>query len=368
MTRRVCVWRWSTLKEERESISDISRMHKGNGPRHMECLPHCQQPGLLSVLHGPAAGVQEEDRDDSELFSGLSFQSVGSHDTSEGWTKRAVRADCLFVTEDSSLLQQEQLQGGQQDLESSINGNLERLTEEKELIASGHQQVTKLIDGITLTMESNLVHFAAQQSQTANHYDQLMDKLQTVTVVVHVLAQLEKGVNQRLNSFLQWTDTQPRAFVPGKCSFSRLGEELDKLDQGGLQGEYALENGDFIRSSALITAPGEAMLWPTVHVQYSFKIPASSVPILKKRPRLTNSARWEAAERNVAVEDHHLKHCARVLAAETFNHDDSAASTRSVSWRQPCSGVTRNGQPCRNRAATGQELCRVHNLGQTSYS
>ncbi|XP_059827675.1 protein brambleberry isoform X7 [Hypanus sabinus] len=321
MTRRVCVWRWSTLKEERESISDISRMHKGNGPRHMECLPHCQQPGLLSVLHGPAAGVQEEDRDDSELFSGLSFQSVGSHDTSEGWTKRAVRADCLFVTEDSSLLQQEQLQGGQQDLESSINGNLERLTEEKELIASGHQQVTKLIDGITLTMGFSRA-------------------VLLVLVVLNALSEFNGCISLDFNLFLTLTEA----------------------------GEYALENGDFIRSSALITAPGEAMLWPTVHVQYSFKIPASSVPILKKRPRLTNSARWEAAERNVAVEDHHLKHCARVLAAETFNHDDSAASTRSVSWRQPCSGVTRNGQPCRNRAATGQELCRVHNLGQTSYS
>ncbi|XP_059827673.1 protein brambleberry isoform X5 [Hypanus sabinus] len=360
MTRRVCVWRWSTLKEERESISDISRMHKGNGPRHMECLPHCQQPGLLSVLHGPAAGVQEEDRDDSELFSGLSFQSVGSHDTSEGWTKRAVRADCLFVTEDSSLLQQEQLQGGQQDLESSINGNLERLTEEKELIASGHQQVTKLIDGITLTMENVSKRLTHQDLQLQeSHQAILTDLLEVrararqiytklgfsravllVLVVLNALSEFNGCISLDFNLFLTLTEA----------------------------GEYALENGDFIRSSALITAPGEAMLWPTVHVQYSFKIPASSVPILKKRPRLTNSARWEAAERNVAVEDHHLKHCARVLAAETFNHDDSAASTRSVSWRQPCSGVTRNGQPCRNRAATGQELCRVHNLGQTSYS
>ncbi|XP_072110330.1 protein brambleberry isoform X2 [Mobula birostris] len=410
------------------------------------------------------------------------------------------------------LLQQEQLQGGQQDLESSINGNLERLTKEKELIASGHQQVTKLIDGIILTMEnvskqlthqdlqlqgshqailtdllevgarahqiytkleSNLVQFAAQQSQTAVYYDQLMDKLQkmnqTVTVVMHMLTHLEKGVNQRLNSiqsFFNWTGgnqhviytsivhvsyflisalimaflqtpgfsravllvlvllnalsefnccisfdfkclslfltltvvgnwllvncfgAQKRTFLPDrpstpvmssegpgfltstpehKCSFSRLGEELDKLDHGGLQGNYALENGDFIRSRTVITAPSKAVLQPTGQVQYSFKTPASSVPTLRKRLGLTNSARWEAAERNVAVEDHRLRHRARILVAETFNHDDSAASTRSISWRQPCSGVTRNGQPCRNKAATGQEFCRVHNSGQTSY-
>ncbi|XP_051872079.1 protein brambleberry [Pristis pectinata] len=411
------------------------------------------------------------------------------------------------------LLQQEQLQGGQQDLESSINGNLEKLTKEKELIASGHQQVAKLIEGITLTMEnvskqlahqdlqlqeshqailtdllevrarahqvytkleSNLALFSAHQSQTAIYYDQLMDKLQkmnqTVGVMMHMISHLEKGVSMRLNSiqyFLNWTGAnlhviytcvvhvsyflatalimtflqtpgfsravllvlvvlnalsefnrcasldfkclslfltltvignwmlincfgaQKRKSLPGrpspvivpsvrpgfltstperKCSFSRLGEELEKLDHDGLQGNYALENADFIRSSTPIAAPGEAVHQPTNQVVYSSKIPASSMPILKKRLGLTNSACWEAAGRKIVAEDNHLRHHAHMFEAETFNLNDSAASSRSTSQRQPCSGITRTGLPCRNKAAVGQEFCRIHSLGQTSCS
>ncbi|XP_062900667.1 protein brambleberry isoform X5 [Mobula hypostoma] len=350
------------------------------------------------------------------------------------------------------LLQQEQLQGGQQDLESSINGNLERLTKEKELIASGHQQVTKLIDGITLTMENVSKQLTHQDLQLqGSHQAILTDLLEVgarahqihtklggnqhviytsivhvsyfltsalimaflqtpgfsravllVLVVLNALSEFNRCISfdfKCLSLFLTLTvvgnwllvncfGAQKRTFLPDrpstpvmssegpgfltstpehKCSFSRLGEELDKLDHGGLQGNCALENGDFIRSRTVITAASKAVLQPTDQVQYSFKTPPSSVPTLRKRLGLTNSARWEAAERNVAVEDHRLRHRARILVAETFNHDDSAASTRSISWRQPCSGVTRNGQPCRNKAATGQEFCRVHNLGQTSY-
>ncbi|XP_048474108.1 nicotinate phosphoribosyltransferase [Rhincodon typus] len=157
----------------------------------------------------------------------------------------------VVKSQNELLEQQEQLQGGQQELETSINGNLEKLTKEKELIASGHQQVAKLIEGITLTMEnvtkqlahqdselqeghrailtdllevrarahqvytkldSNLALFSAHQSQTAIYYDQLMEKLQkmnqTVGMVMYMIDHLELGVSQRLNSiqhFLSWT-------------------------------------------------------------------------------------------------------------------------------------------------------------------
>ncbi|XP_072432504.1 protein brambleberry isoform X2 [Chiloscyllium punctatum] len=157
----------------------------------------------------------------------------------------------VVKSQNELLEQQEQLQGSQQELETSINGNLEKLTKEKELIASGHHQVAKLIEGITLTMEnvtkqlahqdselqeghrailtdlmevrarayqvytkldSNLALFSAHQSQTAIYYDQLMEKLQkmnqTVCMVMYMIDHLELGVSQRLNSiqhFLSWT-------------------------------------------------------------------------------------------------------------------------------------------------------------------
>ncbi|XP_067852534.1 protein brambleberry [Heptranchias perlo] len=417
------------------------------------------------------------------------------------------------------LEQQEQLQDGQQDLESSINGNLEKLTKEKELIASGHQQVAKLIEGITLTMEnvsrqlahqdlelqeghqailtdllevrarahqvytkleSNLALFSAHQSQTAIYYDQLMEKLQkmnqTVGMVMYTINHLEVGVSQRLNSIqhlLNWTGNnlhviytcvvhvsyflvtalimtflqtpgfsrvvllvlvvlnalsefnhcasmdfkclslflamtvvgnwmlincfgaQKRKSLPGhpstpvivpsnlyssmktrfctstperKREISSLEEELQKLEGDGLQGNYGLENADFIRSSTPIEAPAWAMRNTTTQMEYIPKFPISSMPILKKRLGLTNSARWEATERKIAVEEAPLSHLGQVFEAEAFNLNNSAASNISLSQRQPCCGVTKSGQPCRNKAVTGQEFCRVHSSGQTLYS
>ncbi|XP_043546807.1 protein brambleberry isoform X2 [Chiloscyllium plagiosum] len=352
----------------------------------------------------------------------------------------------VVKSQNELLEQQGQLQGGQQELETSINGNLEKLTKEKELIASGHQQVAKLIEGITLTMEnvtkqlahqdselqeghrailtdlmevrarayqvytkldSNLALFSAHQSQTAIYYDQLMEKLQkmnqTVCMVMYMIDHLELGVSQRLNSiqhFLSWTGNNLHviytctvhvsyflvaAFImtflqtPGfsravllilvilnavskfnhcvsmdlkclslflsmtvignwvliKCfsSWKRkslqchpstpiiepltiydsvktgfctstperydilsLEEELEKLECDGLQDNYDLRN---IRSNTLIKIPVQASSQTTTQKEYASKVPVTSIPILKKRLGLTNSAHWEATQRKV---------------------------------------------------------------------
>uniref|UniRef100_UPI00398E520C protein brambleberry n=1 Tax=Pristiophorus japonicus TaxID=55135 RepID=UPI00398E520C len=144
---------------------------------------------------------------------------------------------------------------------------------------------------------------------------------------------------------------------------SSVEEEFEKLKCDGLQGNYGSEKADFIRSSTLIEAPPQA-----TRLEYVSKIPINSMPILKKRHGLTNSARWDATERNIGVEETSLRHHGHVFEAETFNLNNSTASNGSLSQRQPCSGVTKTGQPCRNKAVTGQEFCRVHSSGQTSYS
>ncbi|XP_078087302.1 protein brambleberry [Mustelus asterias] len=424
----------------------------------------------------------------------------------------------VVKSQNELLEQQEQLQGGQQDLESSIIGNLEKLTKEKELIASGHRQVAKLIEGITLTMEnvsrqlahqdselqeshqailtdllevrarayqvytkldSNLALFSAHQSQTAIYYDQLMEKLQkmnqTVGMVMYMIDHLELGVSQRLNSiqhFLSWTggnlhviytctvhvsyflvaalimtflqtpgfsravllvlvmlnalsqfnhcvsmdfkclslflsltvvgnwmlvscfslafrkkeslQGQPSTpvIVPsnfynlktGFCTSTperkndilSLEEELEKLECDSLQGNYGLRNADFIRSSTLIETPAQASSDTAAPMDRLFRTPISSMPILKKRLGLTNSARWEVTQKNIVVEGAALNHHAGASEAETFNLNHSAASSGSLSQRQPCCGITKTGQPCRNKAVTGQEFCRVHSSGQTS--
>lgn len=44
------------------------------------------------------------------------------------------------------------MQTNQEKMETSISGNLELLTEEKALIASGHHLVAEMIEGITKKM------------------------------------------------------------------------------------------------------------------------------------------------------------------------------------------------------------------------
>lgn len=43
-------------------------------------------------------------------------------------------------------------------------------------------------------------------------------------------------------------------------------------------------------------------------------------------------------------------------------------SPSSITGRQLCSGITKTGKACKKRALLGQEYCRVHEGGHTSYT
>ncbi|XP_067416192.1 protein brambleberry-like isoform X2 [Emydura macquarii macquarii] len=148
------------------------------------------------------------------------------------------------------LLQQEKMQDSQEQMESSIHSNLEQLTQEKALIASGQQQVAQLIEGITKRMENmsshlndqdsdlqqghrailtdltqmqrraqevyskietNLALFLAYQNQTTLYYDQLMGKLhrmnQSLGLVLYAVDRMQSSVEGRLlhiQRFIGW--------------------------------------------------------------------------------------------------------------------------------------------------------------------
>ncbi|XP_054841918.1 protein brambleberry-like [Eublepharis macularius] len=148
------------------------------------------------------------------------------------------------------LAQQAKLQGSQDQMEESIHGNLDRLAEEKALIASGHQQVAQLIDGITKRMENvskhldnqdvdlqeghkailqdltqvqerahevyskletNLGLLLAYQNQTALYYEELMEKLQKMNqslgLVLFGIERMQSSVEGRLQHiqrFINW--------------------------------------------------------------------------------------------------------------------------------------------------------------------
>nr|XP_033786275.1 protein brambleberry-like isoform X2 [Geotrypetes seraphini] len=148
------------------------------------------------------------------------------------------------------LLQQGQLQDSQAQMGSSIADNLQQLTQEKALIASGHQLMAQLIEGINekmenvnnhlldqdnqlqeehtviladlieiqakaheiySKMESNMALFLAYHNQTAQYYDTLMEKLQrmnqSLALVLYAMDHLQSSVELRLGhiqSFLGW--------------------------------------------------------------------------------------------------------------------------------------------------------------------
>ncbi|XP_033848843.3 protein brambleberry [Acipenser ruthenus] len=155
------------------------------------------------------------------------------------------------LSSQSSLLEQQgALQQGQEELESSIDINLERLAQEKALIASGHQLVAQLIEGITHRMDnvskhlkgqgedlqeghqailadlaevrsraqdiyskidSNLSGFLRYQNRTARYFEQLMGNLQrmnsTLGTLLHYMDRMQGSVESRLQhiqGFIGW--------------------------------------------------------------------------------------------------------------------------------------------------------------------
>ncbi|XP_066479252.1 protein brambleberry-like [Tiliqua scincoides] len=153
-------------------------------------------------------------------------------------------------SQDKLLAQQEKLQGSQEQMEESIHSNLDQLAQEKALIASGQQQVARLIEGITRRMENisnhlnnqdmdlqeghkailqdlsqvqqraqevyskidtNLGLFLAYRDQTALYYDEMMTKLQRMNeslgLVLGAMDRMRSNVEgrlQHLQRFINW--------------------------------------------------------------------------------------------------------------------------------------------------------------------
>ncbi|KAL8181539.1 UNVERIFIED_CONTAM: hypothetical protein K2H54_005578 [Gekko kuhli] len=156
----------------------------------------------------------------------------------------------VVSSQQEMLTRQARLQGGQDQMEESIHSNLDRLAQEKALIASGHQQVAQLIEGITKRMEnvsrhlynqdmdlqeghkailkdltqvqdraqevyskleSNLGLFLAYQNQTTVYYEELMGKLQKMNqslgLVLFAMERMQSNMEgrfQHLQRFISW--------------------------------------------------------------------------------------------------------------------------------------------------------------------
>lgn len=183
-------------------------VHSGHGLGHVECLPHSEQPGTLRVLRHPSAALPPPGRAHRQRANLYGNQPTGRHEGPEGQLSFCQSLPCsvppshspfplLFQRERSVFLslfsviicgleclccvlqqegqlelkdltsaslerlleghsalvvQQGALWEGQEQLETSLSSNLERLGQEKALIASGQELVAQLIQGITHRM------------------------------------------------------------------------------------------------------------------------------------------------------------------------------------------------------------------------
>ncbi|XP_036431371.1 LOW QUALITY PROTEIN: protein brambleberry [Colossoma macropomum] len=93
----------------------------------------------------------------------------------------------------------------------------------------------------------------------------------------------------------------------------------------------------------------------------SLGTPSHSTPRFKSR--LINGGVFESiSQRNLGGVLDMVNH------SRNSSSNQSIASNSSFSGRPLCSGTTRLGQPCKKRALAGQDFCRVHEGGHSSYS
>ncbi|KAM4628855.1 protein brambleberry [Polymixia lowei] len=188
------------------------------------------------------------------LISTATSQLDAMRDLKEGQLElrelTAASLDKLLQGHSALQAQQGELWEGQGQLESSLRANLEKLGQEKALIASGQELVAQLIQGITQRMENvseqmkgqgsevqeshraiiqdladvrdraqdihhkidhSMLGFLQYQGQTAQYYTDLMSKLErmngTLGMLLHHLDNMQSRVEERLHmiqSYLGW--------------------------------------------------------------------------------------------------------------------------------------------------------------------
>ncbi|KAM9307631.1 protein brambleberry-like [Gastrophryne carolinensis] len=165
---------------------------------------------------------------------------------------------------------------------------------------------------------------------------------------------------------------QGRGFLsstPEKMGEDTLLKELE--DDGFLDGSVLGEDS-LVKDISIIASPAHAE-WKG---QHGLKTPGPSTPALKLRRislsnslRVYNSPSKAVSGPSMAFPHRNLGTAFELSESKTHSPNSSLASNDSISSpRRLCQATTRAGQPCRNKAGRGQDFCRVHESGQTSYT
>ncbi|XP_053323906.1 protein brambleberry-like [Spea bombifrons] len=155
------------------------------------------------------------------------------------------------------------------------------------------------------------------------------------------------------------------------CEGAVLKEELGRLaDDSYLLDDSVLEGDSLVKEDSLVASPAN-LAWKS---QRGLKTPSHSTPAMKlRRLSISNSVRGhETPSKQDKVPQRHLGAAFDAMSeSRNYSPNSSVSSNVSVSSMSPrnfCQALTRAGQPCRNKASGGQEFCRVHASGQTSYA
>nr|XP_020492939.1 protein brambleberry-like [Labrus bergylta] len=164
------------------------------------------------------------------LISTATNQLDAMKDLKEGQLqlKELTAASLNKVLDGHSALQEQQgkLYEGQEQMESSLRNNLERLGQEKALIASGQELVAQLIHGITEKMENVSEHLQIQGSEVQDNHNAIVKDL---TDVRHQAQDIYQKIDHSMSEFLQYQDQTSQYYTDLMNKLERMNSTLGFL-------------------------------------------------------------------------------------------------------------------------------------------
>ncbi|XP_034386514.1 protein brambleberry [Cyclopterus lumpus] len=143
----------------------------------------------------------------------------------------AASLDKLLDGHGALQAQQGKLYEGQGQMESSMRDNLERLGQEKALIASGQELVAQLIQGITKRMENVSERLQVQGSEVQDSHKAIVKDL---TDVRHQAQDIHQKIDHSMSEFLRYQDQTSQYYTDLMNQLERmngtLGATLHYLD------------------------------------------------------------------------------------------------------------------------------------------
>ncbi|KAM9364902.1 protein brambleberry [Pholidichthys leucotaenia] len=161
------------------------------------------------------------------LISTTTSQLIAMKDLKEGQLElkelTTASLDQLLMGHSALQAQQGKLHAGQEQMESSLRDNLERLSQEKALIASGQELVAQLIEGITKRMENVSEHLQIQGSEVQDNHKAIVRDLADARRQAQDIYQ---KIDHSMLEFVQYQDQTSQYYVDLMYKLERMNGTL----------------------------------------------------------------------------------------------------------------------------------------------